>query len=148
MKTGKAPPKKYYTSSGVRRKIGSWSYIKNRGVREWAKNKEREILAGTEKKIGKAGHVYIIDLGLGYRCYFKIGCSTNIERRLKDLRAANPGAKCAWSAWVKDMREVEKILHKHFEQYRVEREIFELTRAEVMEANEIVNKIKEEYAPY
>jgi thymidylate synthase len=143
MKKGKAPPKKYYTSSGRRRKIGSWSYIKNHGVREWAKNKEREILAGTEKKIGDAGHVYIFSLG--HDGLYKVGRTYNIEKRLKALQAANPLMRCVWSAWVKDMREAERILHKQFQAHRLDREIFQLTSAHILHANQVVNNMREGY---
>lgn len=143
MKKGKPPARKWYVSDGKRRKVGSWSYIKNHSIREWAKNKEREVLAGTEKKIGKAGHVYIFSLGQD--SLYKVGCTYSIEKRLKALRASNPNLKCVWSAWVKDMKEAERVLHKQFQENRLDREIFQLTSAQIFHANQVVNNMREGY---
>lgn len=132
------PKRKYYTDeSGKRRKIGGWNYIKNASVRAWARNKEQDILAGVEKKIGDAGHVYIFSLGQGD--LYKIGCTTHIERRLKALRASNPNMKCVWSAWVRNMRDVEKKIHKMYEDYRLDREIFTLSQKQIVHINNFVN---------
>lgn len=143
---GKAPARKWYVSGGKRYKVGSWSYVKNHRVREWAKNKEREALAGTEKKVGKAGHVYIFSLG--HEGLYKVGCTYNIEKRLKALRTSSPYLKCVWSAWVMDMREAEKLLHNQFKNDRIDREIFHLSAPQIVHANTIVNKYREEKEGY
>src|SRR5688572_14610097 len=115
------PKTKYYIGSdGKRRKLGSWQYVKNPSIRSWARNKEQDIMAGVEKKIGDAGHVYVFSLG--YDNLYKIGCTTHIERRLKALKASNPNMKCVWSAWVRDMKDVEKKIHKIYASYRLDRE--------------------------
>lgn len=124
-------------------KLGSWKYIKNRSVREWTHNKERERLGLIEKKVGKSGHVYVFYTG--YKNYFKIGCTSNLEKRLKDFRAANPFCSCAWSGWVKNMHEVESDLHRRFKKHKVEREIYSLSFEQIEKINEIVSKIQEDY---
>lgn len=138
------PKQKYYVdSNGKRRRLGNWTYIKNPAVREWARNKEQDILAGVEKQVGNSGHVYIFSLGQGD--LYKIGCTTNIERRLQSLRASNPFMKCIWSAWVRDMKSVEKQIHSNCSKYRLDREIFRLTREQLLGIDKFVNGIKESY---
>ncbi len=139
----KPKPKYYVNSDGKKKKIGTWTHIKNGAVRAWARNKEQDILAGVEKKIGDAGHVYIISLG--FDGLYKIGCTVHIERRLKELKAANPKARCVWSAWIKDMREVERKLHNTFKDQRIDREIFSLSQDDIFRANNFVNNLKESY---
>lgn len=140
----KTPKKKYYIdSNGKRRRLGSWTYIKNPAVRAWAKNKEQDVLAGVEKKIGNSGHVYIVSLGKDN--LYKIGCTTHVARRVKQLGASNPNIKCVWSAWVRDVRRVEAKIHKIYENYRLDREIFELSREQILNINNFVNSLKESY---
>ena len=129
--------------NGKKVKRGSWTYIKNNHVRAWARNKEQDWLAGVEKKNGKEGHVYIFNLGYG--SLYKVGCTYNIAKRLKTLQASNPKMKCIWSAWVKDMKDVEEKLHKQFANKRLDRELFMLTQEQIIHANNMVNKIKEAY---
>lgn len=144
---GWVPKRKYYVdSNGKRRKLGSWTYVKNPAVRAWAKNKEQDILAGVEKKIGKSGHVYIFSLGYGE--LYKIGCTCHIEQRLKHLKASNINMKCVWSAWVKDMKDVEKKIHETYKDYRIDREIFKLSREQIVKINNFVNQIKESYTTF
>lgn len=141
---GKKSNKKYYIDrNGKRRTIGGWGRIRKAGVRAWARNQEQDILAGVEKKIGKAGHVYIFSLGYGN--LYKIGCTTNIMQRLKSLQASNPNMKCVWSAWVKEMHDVEKKIHNNYKDHRVDREIFELKPVHITLINNFVNNIKESY---
>jgi T5orf172 domain len=139
------PKKKWYIdNNGKRRKVGSWGYVRNPVGRKWAKNKERDILAGVEKKIGKAGHVYILSLGLDN--LYKVGCTCHIGRRVKELGASNPRVKCIWSAWVKDMKDTESKIHKLLKESQIDREIFELSEKQILHVNGFVNNIKEKYA--
>ena len=136
--------RKYYIDyNGKRRTIGSWGLAKTAGARAWARNQEQAVLAGVEKKIGKAGHVYIFSLGYGN--LYKIGCTTNVMQRLRHLQAANPQMKCVWSAWVKEMRDVEKKIHDNYKSRRVDREIFKLESKNIIGINNFVNAIKESY---
>ena len=138
------PRKKHYIDDrGKKREIGGWGHICHGAVREWAKNKERDVLAGVEKKIGAAGHVYIV--GLGFENLYKVGCTVHIERRLKELQAANPNARCVWSAWVRDMKDVERQVHAVLKESRVDREIFKLSQESIFNINSFVNNIKEKY---
>jgi hypothetical protein len=118
-------------------------YSSDKGVRGWIKNKERLDYACTEKKQGKSGHVYIISLGRD--SLYKIGCTYNIENRMKDLSAANPFIKCVWSAWCTDMRELEKIIHERLERFHVDREIFKLDNSQILSANKTAIEFREVY---
>lgn len=128
--------KKKYKVNGKTYRVGGWSYIKNHNIREWAKNKERDYLAGVEKNEGKEGYVYIFDLKNGY---YKVGRTKNVLQRLKALQAGNPGIKCVWSAHVQNTYEAESALHKMFKKKKVEREVFALERGDILAAN---NNIK------
>jgi predicted GIY-YIG superfamily endonuclease len=144
MMTKWKPKKKYYVGSdGKRRKIGSWTYVKNPSIRAWARNKEQDILAGVEKNNGISGHVYIFSLG--HDNLYKIGCTTNIQQRLKALQASNPNMKCVWSAWVKDMKKVEKQLHNDHKTCRLDREIFTLSHEQITRIGNLVNNLQESY---
>lgn len=138
------PKNKWYIdSNGKRRRIGAWSRITNPHVSAWVRNKEQDILAGVEKKIGNAGHVYIFSLGRDN--LYKIGCTTQILRRFKSLKASNPYMKLVWSAWVKDMKAVEKQIHEIYKNYRLDREIFTLSLEQIVNINDFVNELKENY---
>lgn len=142
-KKPKSNKKHYIDYTGKRRSIGSWGRARTAGARAWMRNQEQAILAGVEKKIGKAGHVYVFSLGYGD--LYKIGCTANVMQRLKHLQASNPQMKCVWSAWVKDMHDVEKKLHNNYKVHRVDREIFKLDAKNIVAINNFVNSIKEAY---
>lgn len=124
--TRKIGQKWYVDEKGKRRRIDSWGRIKNPAVRQWARNKEQDILAGVEKNKGKEGHVYVFSLG--YDDLYKIGKTKNVQKRLIALQAGNPGMRLVISAWVKDSFNIESQLHKMHEKRKVEREVYRLNR--------------------
>ncbi|CAG1013545.1 DNA translocase SftA [Anaerolineae bacterium] len=85
---------------------------------------------------GQAGTVYLLDLGASR---FKIGMTTDLDRRLHELKAGNPGIKVAASGRVDDARAVESALHATFKDCRVEREVFSLSPAQVSRAWQMIN---------
>lgn len=124
-------------------KKGTWKYIKHAKIRSWAHNKEQEYLAGKEKKNGKEGHAYIFSLE--HDGLYKIGYTYNIQKRLRSLQIVNPNLRCIWSAWSKDMCELEKRLHVQFDTHKIERELFALTPGDIRHANEIANQFRKQY---
>lgn len=118
--------------NGKKVKLGSWKWIAHGNAREWAKNKERDYLAGVEKNEGKEGHVYIFSIE--FDGLYKVGKTKDIARRLKDLQAGNPSMKVVWSAHVKNMDEAEYRLHNMFSKKRINREIFALTEGDIRHA--------------
>ena len=117
-------------------------YLRKNGykaVRQWKKNKEREKREVIEGKVGKSGHVYIFKL---YDGFYKIGCTYNIAKRIKVLKASCPTLQCVWSAHVRDMNIFEKELHKHFHEKKVEREIFRLEQQDIRCADDMANKYR------
>lgn len=88
----------------------------------WKGNNRRPYI---EKKIGKAGHVYVFSLG--FDNLYKIGKTTNLQSRQKELQASNPKLRFVWSSYTKNCTELEKILHKRMEQYWINRELFQFT---------------------
>lgn len=127
------PKKDFYMPKYKR---GSWAYVKNSKVREWARRKEQERLSGVETNVGNEGHVYICSVGFGD--LYKIGKAKNLQRRMKELQASNPLFKCVWSAHVKDMHAEEKKLHGMFKKQKVNREIFALKKGDILTANNSV----------
>ena len=93
-----------------------------------------------EKKIGKAGHVYVFSLG--FDDLYKIGKTTNLKYRQKSLQASNPKLRFVWSSYTKNCSELERILHKKMEDYWVDREIFQFpshSYSLILEINKIAN---------
>lgn len=73
----------------------------------------------------KTGYVYLIQAGDLYR--FKIGCATNLEKRLSSLKTASPVPLCLLGAKkVADMYAEEKNWHKLFSATRKKGEWFDL----------------------
>lgn len=73
------------------------------------------------KKINP-GFVYVFYLGKDN--YYKIGKTNNLDVRLKTLKASNPDLHCIYSVYTKNPLQLEKLLHKTLDNFRVEREIF------------------------
>ena len=64
--------KKWYKPKGTSKsKKERTTYSADKGVRGWVKNQERFEDACTEKKNGKAGHVYVFSLGYRISHFFK-----------------------------------------------------------------------------
>ena len=58
--------------------------------------------------------------------FYKIGVSANINNRIKELQTGNPYTiECVFSRRVPEAYEVEKYIHKLFEQDKVSGEWFE-----------------------
>jgi len=112
---------------------------KHYGYGDWRKEKERKKKEVLEGKDGRIGHVYIFKL---YGEYYKIGCTTDILKRMKALQASCPTIKCVWSAHVRDMLIAEQDLHKKFHGQKVEREIFILTPQDIIKADQIAEKYR------
>lgn len=96
--------------------------------------------AGYEKRIGKAGHVYVFSLG--FDDLYKIGKTTNLKSRQKSLQASNPKLRFVWSSYTRNCSELERILHKKMEDYWVDREIFQFPSPSyslILEINKIAN---------
>lgn len=108
-------------------------------IRAWKRGKEQLEKSIREGKNGRVGYVYIFKL---YDGYYKIGCTYDIEARMKSLRASCPTLNCVWSAHVRDMVIAEQKLHKHFKKLKLEREIFVLNKGYAMEAEQVVEKYK------
>lgn len=80
----------------------------------------------------RSGDVYLIRAKGTNR--HKIGCTTNLESRLKSLRVKNPyELELIHSISSNDIEALEKSLHEQFAQYRTHSEWFELNEAAVME---------------
>jgi hypothetical protein len=92
----------------------------------------------TKGKWTDRGYVYII--WLGRERYYKIGRTTNVTKRLSDLKSANPWCELIYSRPVSDAGEVEKILHKMFNHTKVEREIFQLEDVHIQTAINVIEK--------
>lgn len=88
------------------------------------------------ERLDDTGFVYIISLG--FDNLYKIGKTKNVERRLKELSAANPLLKLITSAQFSDCGHVENNYHKMYESYHVERELFRFSQKTV---NEIITKL-------
>lgn len=130
-------PKKGVTSKN---KAVRLRYSHDSGIRGWVKNKERLEDACTEKQEGKQGHVYIFSIG--HDNLYKIGCTENVENRLKHLRAGNPFLRCVWSAWTKDKNALESEIHYKMRKFHVDREIFKLEQRQISEINNIANQFQ------
>lgn len=116
------------------------SIIKIKSSNHW-KGVDRQ--AHTEKRIGTSGHVYVFSLG--FDNLYKIGKTTNLKSRQKELQAGNPKLRYVWSSYTRNCKELESILHKRMEDYWVEREIFEFTSYSIiLEINRITNNYNQQ----
>jgi hypothetical protein len=91
-----------------------------------------------EKKVGKAGHVYVCSLG--HDNLYKIGMTTNLTSRLRALSASNPQLRCVFSAMTSDARKAEKALHRIYKDCRVEREIFKIRNVDTKWLSRLIVK--------
>ena len=57
--------------------------------------------------------------------YYKIGCTTNLQQRLKSIQSYNP-IKIKIVAEVKGCHKFEKYLHRLYDDYRIRGEWFEI----------------------
>lgn len=81
--------------------------------------------------MNKSGYVYVI--ALGFSNLYKIGISINPESRLLALRAANPKAKITMAYYFNDAKSEERFLHKRYFNFRIERELYRLTKTQLRE---------------
>ena len=109
-------------------------------ISKWRHNKEQDQLARTEKKIGKAGHVFIVSLGRDG--LYRIGHTYSIEKRLKALKKDYPFIKCAWSAWSLDMQALEKIICEQLKDNQVGDGIFRLEQRHIVNVNQVANQFR------
>lgn len=105
------------------RREKSVNYIKNKKVRDWLRNKIAEEKAGVDTSIGREGYVYIFKIGDGL---YKVGMTTNVQKRMQALKASCPHLMCIWTAKVRDKFSAESKLHKIFKPKKVQREIYAL----------------------
>lgn len=108
-------------------------------IRAWKRNKELLDKSIKEGANGRVGYVYIFKL---YDNFYKIGYASDIQGRMKTLRASCPTLNCIWSAHVRDMVIVEQKLHKHFKKKKYDREIFILSPNDIKEADLIADKYR------
>jgi len=89
-----------------------------------AKKIEESKLREKITKQGFGKFVYIFDLG--FDCLYKIGRSTDWDRRLKALQGSNPRMTpiAVVGTWG-ECASVEKAMHTRFKEHRKQREIFE-----------------------
>lgn len=88
---------------------------------------------------GKAGYVYVIQLG---EYTYKIGMTGNVEKRLSNLKTSNLNAKLVLSFRMPDMKSAERRLHDIFKSRRIDREIFNLSNRDVYAAEKILTKLQ------
>ena len=75
-----------------------------------------------------SGHVYI---GYDENGLFKIGMTTNFEKRLKQIRNMNPAFQYLCIIPCDNPRSTEKELHRRFESKRYVGEWFKLTADDI-----------------
>jgi len=80
----------------------------------------------------KEDYIYLIENTIGDTTRYKIGFTSNIERRLKEITTSNPGSlnvlekfKTKWN------RKVETIIHKRYSNKNVKNEWFDLSDSDV-----------------
>ena len=97
-----------------------------------------------EKKVGRAGHVYVFSLG--FDNLYKIGKTTNLKSRQKDLQTGNPKLHFVWSSYTRNCVELEKILHKQMDEFWVDRELFQFPSpySAILKINRITNNYNQE----
>lgn len=118
----------------VRKKYGYQDVI------SWKRNKERERRAVIDGCEGRDGYVYIFKVSDGI---YKIGMTTNVTKRMKDLSASCPYLKCIWTARVRDRYFAEKDLHKVFKKSKINRECYALNMpSDMLKADGVINKYR------
>jgi T5orf172 domain len=98
---------------------------------------------GPEKNVD-VGYVYILTNGY-YKRIFKIGQSTDLEKRVKDLYKTGVPEEFDVEDYVrvKNHKKIERMLHKMFSDFRVneDREFFGIHRTETTNKNKKYNSL-------
>jgi len=64
--------------------------------------------------------------------FYKIGVSTDVDKRVKELQVGNPHKiECIFARWVPEAYDVEKELHSMFKEHVVSGEWFKLSADEL-----------------
>lgn len=115
----------------------SWyGRVTGKAAKNWRDNKDKQKKAIKQGAVGRSGYVYIISLGSDN--LYKIGQTTDIMRRMKELSAANNSLKCVYSAMVRDRFIVESELHKRYKKFKVEREIYSIPALNTLDTDAFI----------
>ena len=89
-------------------------------------------------KCRRGAYIYI--LALGRDGLYKVGKTVEIQRRIKDLSAANPSANLVGYGWVPNPRAVEANIHWLFGEQRATREVFRFGRRDLREIGRMIER--------
>jgi hypothetical protein len=91
-------------------------------------------------------YIYIIENIVGNEINYKIGCTKNLNNRLKQLETGNPGMlniiKYHKTKWGK---KIEFTLHRMFKLDNIKNEWFKLDKKDINNFNNICNKIEKNF---
>jgi len=80
----------------------------------------------------KEDYVYLIKNTIGDITRYKIGFTSNIERRIKEITTSNPGELVVVEKFkTKWNRKVETIIHKWYNKKNIKNEWFDLNENDV-----------------
>ena len=93
---------------------------------------------GKLKDKSTSGFIYVADIGNGL---FKIGKTSDPEKRLRTFTASNPGVSFAVLTRVVDMHFAERALHYVFRRFNKERELFRLGPKQLKKAEKLLHGV-------
>jgi hypothetical protein len=95
------------------------------------------MMTGTGLVESESGDGFVYVMSIGIDNLYKIGCTTNVSKRLKSLMSSNPKLSLSWVARVMSRRDSEIALHTRFARFRRVGELFELHEPQLAELDDI-----------
>jgi hypothetical protein len=91
--------------------------------------------------------VYVFDAGFrdGDEGVFKIGISFNLKARELELKSGNPYGKILFAGFARRAREIEKQLHRFYQNRQIDREMFSLTKPDLLYIRQELQKASEDW---
>jgi hypothetical protein len=106
----------------------SRQWIVNRAFPFFLEKQHKQEKRKAKKRIPKAGFVYVLQAD----SYYKIGLSTNVEKRVKQLSTLPPfDVALIHKIETEDMHQLESELHERFAEKRANGEWFELSEEDL-----------------
>lgn len=94
-------------------------------------NVEASIEKATKLHAEETGYIYLASSIFDGNKEYKIGCTSNLRRRLKTLESRNNSFKVICTASVPDHQKTERTLHRIFKEKRLHGEWFHLNNADI-----------------
>jgi hypothetical protein len=106
-------------------------------TKKWRESNPDRFVASQEKRRVRTNRpgVYVIDIGIEH--LHKIGKCSNIAERLRRLSEANPRVHLVMFIPASDPSKLEARLHQEMAHRQIERELYHLTKEDIVQINEI-----------